>query len=100
MAKRKIIWSRIAKTKLFEILDFYTERNKNKKYSVKLYKKFTDALKLLQKHPDIGKRTDMDSVRGIIVGDYILFYESTKDSLFVHVLWDTRQNHPDKLEIK
>ena len=99
MAKRKIIWSHSAKTKLFEILDFFTERNKSKKYSVKLYKKFTDALKLLQKHPDLGKKTDIDSVRGIIVGDYILFYESTKDSLFVLVLWDTRQN-PNNLEIK
>lgn len=99
MAKRKIIWSHSAKTKLFEILDFFTERNKSKKYSVKLYKKITDALKLLQKHPDLGKKTDIDSVRGIIVGDYILFYESTKDSLFVLVIWDTRQN-PNKLEIK
>lgn len=99
MAKRKIIWPHIAKIKLFEILDFYIERNKSKKYSARLYKKFSDALKLLQRHPDLGKKTDIDSVRGIIVGDYILFYESTKDSLFVLVLWDTRQN-PDKLEIK
>ena len=99
MAKRKIIWSHRARIKLFEILNFYVDRNKSKKHSEKLYKKFTETLRLLQKHPDLGKKTDIDSVRGIIVGDYILFYESTKDTLIIHVLWDTRQN-PDKLKIK
>ena len=99
MAKRKIIWSHRAKIKLIEILDFYVERNKSKTYSEKLYGKFVEALKLLQKHPDLGKKTDIDSVRGFIIRDYILLYESTKDTLFVHVLWDTRQS-PDKLEIK
>ncbi len=40
MVKRKIVWSHRAKIKLFEILDFYTERNKSDTYSKKLYKKF------------------------------------------------------------
>ncbi|PZV82257.1 hypothetical protein CLV31_109118 [Algoriphagus aquaeductus] len=28
MGKRKLIWSHLAKIRLFEILDFYTHRNK------------------------------------------------------------------------
>jgi preprotein translocase subunit Sec63 len=33
MAKRKIIWSKIASNKLSEILEFYNQRNLNKKSS-------------------------------------------------------------------
>ena len=36
MAKIKIIWSNRAQIKLFEILDFYTDRNKNTTYSHKV----------------------------------------------------------------
>ena len=37
MAKRKVVWSHRANIKLFEILEFYTERNKSTTYSSKLY---------------------------------------------------------------
>ncbi|OQA98591.1 MAG: hypothetical protein BWY22_00758 [Bacteroidetes bacterium ADurb.Bin217] len=47
MGKRIIIWSHKAKIKLFEILDFYTHRNKSKFYSKKLYKKIIKQAKLL-----------------------------------------------------
>jgi len=37
MAKRKIVWSHKAQIKLFQILDFYTERNKSNIFPQKLY---------------------------------------------------------------
>ena len=37
MAKRKIVWSHKARIKLLMTLEFYTERNKSKTYSKKLY---------------------------------------------------------------
>ena len=60
---------------------------------------FTKSLNLLQNNPDLGKKTEIEDVRGIVVGDYILFYEKTKDKIIVHTLWDCRQN-PDNLKIK
>ena len=99
MVKRKVVWSHRAKLKLFEILDFYTERNKSDTYSKKLYKKFKKELSLLIKQPEIGTKTDMESVRGLIVDEFILFYEITTEVIIVHTVWDCRQN-PDDLRIK
>jgi plasmid stabilization system protein ParE len=99
MAKRTIGWSQRANIKLFEILDFYTERNKSKTYSRKLYEKFRKEASLLLKQPEIGIKTDYESVRGLIVDEYILFYEITPDRIIIHTVWDCRQN-PDDLIIK
>ena len=99
MAKRKIVWSHRANVKLFEILDFYAERNKSTTYSKKLYKKFKKELSLLLKQPEIGTKTDIESVRGLIVEEYVLFYEATPNMIIVHTVWDCRQN-PDDLIIK
>lgn len=74
MVRKKIIWSKSAITKLFEILEFFEKRNKSKTYSAKLYQKINKELELLHKYPDLGKKTDIDAVRGLIIGDYILFY--------------------------
>ncbi|MFA5648622.1 MAG: type II toxin-antitoxin system RelE/ParE family toxin [Bacteroidales bacterium] len=98
MVKRKIIWSNKAKIKLFEILEYYTERNKSTAYSKKLYDKFSKGLVLLREQPEIGIKTDFEEVRGLIVEDYILFYEIYPEMIVVHTIWDCRQN-PDSLKI-
>ncbi len=99
MEKRKVIWSQRATIKLFEILEFYSNRNKSKTYSTKLYKRFIKELSQLQKQPNLGKATDIDSIRGLIVEDFILFYEIKEDSIVVHTVWDCHQN-PEDLRIK
>lgn len=99
MGKRKIIWSHKAQIKLFEILEYYTKRNKSKTYSIKLYKRFTKELSLLHKQPELGIKTEIESVRGLIIEEYILFYEVNITQIIVHTLWDCRQN-PDDLIIK
>ena len=98
MVKRKIIWSHLAKIRLYETLTFFSERNHSKTYSKKLYRKFDKELKLLLKHPDLGIKAEIESVRGLVVGDYILFYEIIEDKIIVHTLWDCRQD-PDKLKL-
>ena len=99
MVKRKIVWSNRAKIKLFEILEYYTERNKSTTYSKKLYKKFSKELVALKKQPEIGIKSDFESVRGLIVEEYILYYEIYPEIIVVHTVWDCRQN-PDSLRIK
>ena len=99
MAKRKIVWSQRASVKLYEILKFFNERNKSKVYSEKLYRKFNKDLNLMIKQPDLGIKTEIESVRGLIIGDYILFYEVNETKIIVYTLWDCKQN-PDELKIK
>jgi len=100
MAKRKIIWSQNANIKLFQILEFYTIRNGTKTYSIKLYNKFKKNLAILRSQPEIGFITDFDTIRGLIVEDFILFYESTNDLIIIHTVWDCRQNPEDLSIIK
>jgi plasmid stabilization system protein ParE len=99
MAKRKIVWSHRAKIKLLMILEFYTERNKSRTYSKKLYTKFRKELSLLLKQPEIGIKTEFEAVRGLIVDEFVLFYEVTAEMIIVHTLWDSRQN-PKDLKVK
>jgi len=99
MAGRKIVWSHFASIKLFRVLDFYTDRNKSTSYSEKIYKQFLQDLSLLDKHPEMGIKTNHENIRGLIVGNFILFYEVTSDKIIVHTLWDSRQN-PDDLILK
>lgn len=99
MAKRKIIWSHKAKIKLSEILEFYYQRNKSKTYSQKIYREIQKSLRLLKKQPRLGLKTDDVTVRALILGDFVIFYEFNKAEIVVHTLWDCRQN-PNDLIIK
>ena len=80
-------------------MEFYAQRNKSKTYSIKLYQRFKKELSILVKQPEIGIKTEIESVRGLIVADFILFYEFDSERIILHTLWDSRQN-PDDLSIK
>lgn len=95
MGKRKIIWSHRARIRLFQILEFYTERNKSKIYSLKLNKEIKKHLAQIQKYPDIGIKSEIESVRGLVFENFIIFYEIESDQIIVHTIWDCRQNPKD-----
>jgi plasmid stabilization system protein ParE len=95
MVKRKIVWSHRAKIKLYEILKFYNDRNQSSSYSIKLYKRFTKELKLLKKNPDLGINTEIANVRGLIIGAYLIFYQTKDEMIIVHSVWDCHQNPQD-----
>jgi plasmid stabilization system protein ParE len=97
MAKRKIVWSNRAKIRLYAILDFYIVRNKSKVYSLKLQKLISKEVKLLLKQPDLGLRTSEDSTRGLIIENYIVYYEISGDMIIIHTIWDSRQNPDNKI---
>ena len=99
MAKPKIVWSNRAKKRLYGILEFYIARNKSKEYSIKLYKLINKEVKLLVKYPELGLKTSEESVRGLIVQDYIIYYEIAQDRIIIHTVWDSRQN-PEIKKIK
>ena len=97
MAKRKIVWSNRAKIRLYAILDFYIKRNKSKVYSNKLQKLISKEVNLLLKQPDLGLKTSEETTRGLIIQDYIVYYEITDYKIIIHTIWDCRQNPDDKI---
>jgi len=97
MAQRKIIWSRRATIKLYSILEFYILRNKSKTYSTKLYTKINKEVKLLQNNPELGIKTTEESIRGLIVESYIVYYQVTGNEIVIHSIWDSRQNPDNKI---
>jgi plasmid stabilization system protein ParE len=99
MAKRKIVWSNRAKIRLYYILNFYIVKNKSKVYSIKLQKLISKEVNLLLKQPDLGLKTSEDTTRGLIIENYIVYYEITDDKIIIHTIWDSRQN-PDNIIIK
>jgi plasmid stabilization system protein ParE len=99
MAKRKIVWSNRAVKRLYGILEFYNKRNKSKTYSKKLYQLLHKQVKILIKFPEIGLKTTEDTTRGLIIEDFIIYYQLTDDKIIIHTVWDCRQN-PDSKVIK
>jgi plasmid stabilization system protein ParE len=97
MAKRKIVWSNRAKIRLYAILDFYIVRNNSKTYSTKLQKLISKEVNLLLKQPDLGLKTSEDTTRGLIIENYIVYYEITDDKIIIHTIWDSRQNPDNKI---
>lgn len=98
MDKRKIIWSHRAKIRLFQILEFYAERNQSKAYSVKLNKEIKKQLSYIQKQPEIGIKSEIESVRGLVFENFIIFYKTEPNQIVIHAIWDSRQN-PEDLKI-
>lgn len=98
MGKRKITWSHRAKIKLFQILEIHSERNQSKSYSLNLNKEIKKHLSQIQKYHDIGIKSEIESVRGLVFENFIIFYEIESDQIIVHTIWDCRQN-PESLNL-
>ena len=99
MAKRKIIWTHKARISRYEILKYYLNKNKSQDYSIKLNTLINKNLILLSKFPNLGIKTNLEGVRGLVIDHCILYYENKENTIIVHLLWDSRQN-PDDLKIK
>jgi plasmid stabilization system protein ParE len=97
MAKRKIVWSNRAIKRLYGILEFYDHRNKSKTYSKKLYQLLHNQVKVLIKFPEIGLKTTEETTKGLIIEDYIIYYQITEDKIIIHSIWDSRQNPDGKI---
>ena len=92
MVVRKIIWSARANSELVKILEFYTERNQSKTYSLKLLKQFQKSVVQLQKKPNLGRPTKHKNIRVLVVKEYLLFYLLRENELQIVSVWDNRQD--------
>jgi plasmid stabilization system protein ParE len=92
MAARKIVWSANAAEQLNTILEYYLQRNGNNVYGSRLYKTIIKTTKLLATQPYIGRRTDDEDVKVLLIGVYLVFYEITVNEIHILVVWDGRRN--------
>lgn len=99
MAKRKINWTEKANFERKEILQYWINRNKSKRYSIKLNKLFVETIKKTAENPLIGRKTDFnENIRVKIVRDYLLFYKFDDKQLKVLSIWDGNRDD-NKLEV-
>ena len=74
MAKRKIVWTETAAKQRREILKYWTERNKNATYAVKLIEITAKHLKVISKNPEAFKETEIENIRESAMGHFSLYY--------------------------
>ncbi len=97
MAKYKVEWSIEARLDLIDILEYYLERNKSSVYSNKLNSKIKRSLKLIAQNPLIGIKSEIETVRALITGDYQIIYETIDNLIVVLMIWDCRRDPEDKI---
>ena len=97
MAK-KIKWSERARKERFEILKYWSNRNKSKIYSSKLNQLFLENVELLTQTPDIGIPTHITDVRIKIVRDYLVYYKIQPSFIEIITVWDPRRD-PNKFKL-
>ncbi|MBK5214665.1 MAG: type II toxin-antitoxin system RelE/ParE family toxin [Flavobacteriaceae bacterium] len=97
MAK-KVIWSDRAKFELYDLLEYWIQRNKSEEYSIKLNGLFDEAVEQIRNYPESGKFSSDKNSRIKIVRDYLLLYENNETEILILTIWDSRQD-PDSLKI-
>ena len=59
-------------------------------------KKIKSEILITLKQPNIGKQTDVLNIRGLLIENYIVFYELLDTNIIILNIWDCRQN-PENL---
>jgi plasmid stabilization system protein ParE len=99
MANKKIIWSTRASKELRLILEYYNQRNKSTRYSLKLVNEIEALTKSLSKNELIGRLTSNKFTRVIPIKVYLIFYEINQDNIEVVSFWDNRQDEAKRLKL-
>jgi toxin YoeB len=99
MADKKIIWSTRASKELRQILEYYNQRNKSTRYSLKLVNEIESLTKNISKNELTGRLTSNKFTRVISMKVYLIFYEINRDNVEIVSFWDNRQDNAKKLKI-
>ena len=92
----RVVWTAHAQAERLRMLRYWTERNSSKAYSAKLDKLIRSTLRILARHPLIGRPVDHKDVRVKVIGDHLIFYAIREDELIVLSLWDNRRDPADR----
>ncbi len=89
---KQIIWSARAKQDKKEILEYWLKRNKSNVYPQKLNNLFKLAVGSLAKNPFPRKKVDYGDAFVRIVRDYFIIFEEDNNTIYILLIWDTRQD--------
>lgn len=92
MADKKIIWSTRASKELRHILEYFNQRNKSTRYSLKLLNDIENLTRSLSKNESIGRLTSNKFTRVIPMKIYLIFYEINLGNIEIVSFWDNRQD--------
>jgi plasmid stabilization system protein ParE len=84
MVKRKIVWTRLAKKRLYGILESAVLRDKDKIFAVSFWKMVLEEIKTLSRNPESGITTSISGIKAIRVDKYIMLYELSDNRIYVH----------------
>lgn len=93
---KRITWTHQALNHRKEIFLYWKHRNQSSSYSKKLNNLFKTAIRLIAAHPNIGRKTNIEKVRVKLVREYLLFYETSEEEIFILSIWDNRRDPKDK----
>jgi plasmid stabilization system protein ParE len=92
MAGKTVIWTDDAKSDLYDILEYWDDRNRSKAFSTKLLREFDDAAERIGSYPFHGKEAEVEDVCYIIVRHYAITYHLSENIIHIISVWDERRN--------
>ncbi|MER3329156.1 MAG: type II toxin-antitoxin system RelE/ParE family toxin [Candidatus Kapaibacterium sp.] len=96
MAKRTIVWTKIADIQFVGILEYWVKRNKSTSYSKKLIRLVSKRTNQIAESPYIYKSTDFRDTHVASLSNFSIFYKVTDHEIIITSFWDNRQD-PEKL---
>jgi toxin YoeB len=99
MADKKIIWSTRASKELRQVLEYFNQRNKSTRYSLKLLNEIENITRNLSQNESIGRLTSNKFTRVIPMKVYLIFYEVNQNNIEIVSFWDNRQDKDKRLKI-
>lgn len=99
MAKRNVVWTRIADIQFAGILEYWVNRNKSNVYSKKLIRLVAERTRQLAENPYSCKPSDFGDIRVASLGNFSIYYKVTNTQIIISAFWDNRQDPKKLLEI-
>ena len=92
----QVVWTKTAIRQRQSILEYWAERNGNKRYCKKISKLVRNRIRFQVEFNYAGKETDYGDIRVTSAGHFSIFYKLYTDRIIIMSLWDNRQD-PEKL---
>lgn len=99
MAQKQIVWSAHAEKEFALILEYYTIRNGNSKYSLKLVHEVGKLITLLPKNNYLGKLSDNGFTRVLVKKEFLILYEIYQNAIVIVSFFDGRQDSSKRMDV-
>lgn len=88
----EVVWSLSSEKEFIKTLNYWSEKNQSKTYSLKLYSEIFKLITILKEYPNLGIKTNYKNNRIVITSNYKFIYEATKTQIKIKRFFDTRRN--------